>query len=568
MILKGNPVSPGVVVGNAYIYKAFTCDVLEAYFEKGHEAKYIEIFNAAFAEAHRELDQLIASFAAEDADKAKIFTAQKEILDDEEILDMIHDAIATEQKRPDFAVNNAYDEFIRILGKTKDPLIAARTLDLRDVRNRLLRVLQGEKEKNLSYLPESVIVVAHDLLPSDTATLDRAHVAGIITEAGSSTSHTAIIARSYKIPAVLGVQQATDVIGEGTLLALDAICGEITVAPGQKVLEQSQKKADAFKKQQELAEKYLDKPVVTADGQHIDIGVNIGSDNFDIASENYDFVGLFRTEFLYMKSDHLPTEEEQFEAYKRVLKNSGGKTVTLRTLDIGGDKTLQYMQLPKEDNPFLGKRALRLCLDNPDIFSTQLRAALRASAFGSLQIMFPMVGSIDDIRRAKAALSDAKVQLRAEGKAFNEDIKLGIMIEIPSIAAIADIAAEEVDFASVGTNDLTQYLCAVDRMNPDIAGYYQGLCPAMLRLLGFIFEQFNAKGKPVSVCGELAGDPAAAVVMIGLGLHKLSMSEANLARVKAALADITMDKARALGATCKNLATETEVKAYLQENLF
>ncbi len=565
MILKGNPVSPGIVMGKAFLYKAFTCEVLASYFEKGHEEKYTEILETALTEAHLELDELIASLNFIDAEKAKIFVAHKEILSDEEIIDMIHNAINKEQKRPDFAVKSVFDEFIEILGKAKDPLIAARTADLRDVCNRLLRILKGEKEKNLSSLPESVIVVAQDLLPSDTATIDRVHVAGIITEAGGSTSHSAIIARGYKIPAVVGVPQVLEVIEDGMLLALDAISGEITLSPSEKVVNQTREKAEIFIRQQEAEEKYLSKPAMTADGQHIEIGINIGSEEFDVSLENYDSVGLFRTEFLYMENNHLPTEEEQFHAYQHVLDLAGGKTVTLRTLDIGGDKTLQYMQLPKEDNPFLGKRALRLCLDNSEMFHIQLRAALRASAYGPLQIMFPMVGSIDDIRRAKLAVSVAKEQLRAEKKPFNEDIKLGIMIEIPSIALIADMAAEEVDFASVGTNDLTQYLCAVDRMNPSVSGYYQDLSPAMLRILNFIFEQFHTKGKPVSVCGELAGNPAAAVVLVGMGLRKLSMSEANIARVKAALAGVTIEKGISLGEVCRNLSTEDEVKVYLEK---
>lgn len=565
MIIKGNPVSPGIALEKAYLYSAFSCEVFASYFEKGHEEKYTKIFENAITEAQCELDGLIVSLMLTDANKAKIFIAHKEILSDEEILDMIHNAIVSEQKKPDFAVKGVFEEFIEILGKSQDPLIAARTADLRDVCNRLLRVLKGEKEKNLSSLPENVIVVAHELLPSDTATIDRVHVAGIITEAGGSTSHSAIIARGYKIPAVVGVPQALDLIADGMQLALDANTGEITISPSDKVVKQTRDKAENFKKKQEAEEEYLSKPAVTADGQHIEIGINIGTEKFDVSVENYDSVGLFRTEFLYMENDHLPTEEEQFAAYKHVLVKAGGKTVTLRTLDIGGDKILQYMQLPKEDNPFLGKRALRLCLDNTELFNTQLRAALRASAYGSLQIMFPMVGSLDDIRRAKLAVSVAKEQLRAEKKPFNEEINLGIMIEIPSIALIADMVAEEVDFASIGTNDLTQYLCAVDRMNPSVSGYYQELSPAMLRILKFVFEQFRAKGKPVSVCGELAGNPVAAMVLVGLGLRKLSMSEANLARVKAALAGMTIEEGISIGEICVNLSTEDEVKVYLEK---
>ncbi len=567
MILNGNPVSPGIALGKAFLYKAFSCEVPEAYFEKGQETKYIEILETALSEVHRELDELIETLTLADEDKANIFIAHKEILDDEEILEMIHDAIETEHKFPDFAVKCVFDEFIELLGKVKDSLIAARTADLSDVCNRILRVLKGEKEKNLSSLPESVIVVAHDLLPSDTVTIDRKHVAGIITEAGGSTSHSAIIARSYQIPAVVGLSQALEVIRDGMLVAMDAVSGKIIVNPSNEEIDHNREKAEVFRKQQEETEKYLDKPTVTADGESIEIGINIGSDSFDVPLNRYDFVGLFRTEFLYMENDHFPTEEEQFEAYKSVLKNVGGKTVTLRTLDIGGDKTLEYMQLPAEENPFLGKRALRLCLDNPDIFNTQLRAALRASAFGSLQIMFPMVGSINDIRFAKAAVSFAKEQLRSENQPFDENIKIGIMIEIPSIAVIADLAAEEVDFASVGTNDLAQYLCAADRMNSSVSNCYQDLSPAMLRTLGFIIEQFNAKGKQISVCGELAGKPAAAVILVGLGLHKLSMSKTNIAGVKAALAKVTIEKARSIGIACRNLKTQEEVKAYLKDNL-
>lgn len=488
-------------------------------------------------------------------------------MDDEEILKTISDVIQKERKNPDYAVKSVFDRFIALLSSAKDPLIAARTADLRDVRNRLLRILYGIPEKNLSAIPENVIVVAKDLLPSDTATLDRTHVVGIVTEVGGATSHTAIIARSYKIPAVLGVAQATSMVKDGTLLALDAELGDVMVSPSDETVEQIEKKSRTFHEEQKEAKKFLNQPAVTADGLRVEIGINIGSGDFSVSDNAYDFVSLFRTEFLYMESNHLPTEEEQFQVYRRVLEKAHGKTVTLRTLDIGGDKTLKYMQLPQEDNPFLGKRALRLCFDNPSIFSSQLRAALRASAFGPLQIMFPMVGSIDDFRRAKSAVSEAKEQLKCKKMAFNDNIKLGIMIEIPSIALIADIVAEEVDFASVGTNDLTQYLCAADRMNPGVSDYYQSLSPAMLRLLGYVFECFQVKHKPISVCGELAGDPAAAMVLVGLGLRKLSMSKSSLARVKAAFRRMPMDKAHSLADACKNAATADEVKAYLKDAL-
>jgi phosphotransferase system enzyme I (PtsI) len=277
-----------------------------------------------------------------------------------------------------------------------------------------------------------------------------------------------------------------------------------------------------------------------------------------------DFVGLFRTEFVYMESEHMPTEDEQFAAYRKVLANAKGIPVTLRTLDIGGDKSLRYLVLPKEDNPFLGNRALRLCLDMPEMFKTQLRAALRASAFGPMQIMFPMVGTMDDIRAGNAAVEEAKAELRAEGIPFDEKINLGIMIEIPSIAMIADMAAKETDFASVGTNDLTQYLHAVDRMNPKLTNYYQSSSPAMFRILGRIFKEYNEAGKPISVCGELAGDPLAAIVLFGLGLRKFSMNASNIAHVKRTLSLFTLAETEQIAKKVQNLSTEAEVITFLK----
>jgi phosphotransferase system enzyme I (PtsI) len=301
-----------------------------------------------------------------------------------------------------------------------------------------------------------------------------------------------------------------------------------------------------------------------ASGEEYSIGLNIGSTEPNEYIKYADFVGLFRTEFLYMESEHMPTEEEQFKAYKKVLANALGKPVTLRTLDIGGDKSLRYLVLPHEANPFLGKRALRLCLDLMDLFKTQLRAALRASAFGEMWIMFPMVGSIDDIRNAKAVVEEVKAELRAEKIPFDENIKIGIMIEIPSIAMISDLAAKEVDFASIGTNDLTQYLHAVDRMNADIVDYYQSMSPAMFRMLGNVFSEFNQAGKPISVCGELAGDPVGALVMVGLGLRKLSMNASNIARVKRMLSNFSLTDMKDTAHAVKMQATQDEVIEYLE----
>lgn len=559
MLLKGNPVSGGIAIGKVYLYKAFSCDVHEAYYEKGEKTQKLAEWESAKEAARAELTAIADSFTRDGAaDKAKIFTAHIDMLSDEEIDEMVREGIENDCAMPDYAVDKTFAEFIRIMGKVKNPLIAARAADLRDIRNRLIRILHGEPERNLSLLSEQVIVVAHDLLPSDTATIDRSRVIGIITEVGGPTSHSAIIARSYGIPAVLGVLDATKVLCDGALAILDAVEGTVRICPdGETVAAFQAKKAEYDRIQAETAA-FLTAESLTKDGVKIDIGINIGSDQ-NVEYENCDFVGLFRTEFLFMQNDHLPTEEEQFEAYKRVLEKAGGKPVTLRTLDIGGDKSLPYLELPKEENPFLGKRAIRLCFDLPELFETQIRAALRASVFGKLWIMLPMIGGMEDIRRAKETVVKVKAELDARQIPYDKDVRLGIMIEIPSVALIADLAAGEVDFASLGTNDLCQYTCAADRMNPGVSEYCRSLSPAMLRIMGMAASAFNQAGKPISVCGELGGNPDAAVLLVGLGIRKLSMSASCIAGVKRRLSQITIDQAQKAAAQAVNLPTQEEV---------
>ena len=397
--------------------------------------------------------------------------------------------------------------------------------------------------------------------------MDRQRVMAIITEVGGATSHTAILARSYRIPALLGVSEATEILKNGDSVIVDALKGTVLLEPDKDTTREYQEKLAEFIKDERETNEYLDKIPLIASGERYSVGLNIGGTAPDEAFKYVDFVGLFRTEFLYMGSDYMPSEQEQFEAYKRVLANAMGNPVTLRTLDIGGDKTLRYMALPKEDNPFLGNRALRLCLQHMDLFKTQLRAALRASAFGNLQIMFPMVGTMDDIRAANKVVEEVKADLREKGIAFDEKVKVGIMIEIPSIALISDLAAKEVDFGSIGTNDLTQYLHAVDRMNPSITGYYQSMSPSMFRILGKVFEEYNKAGKPISVCGELAGNPLGALVMFGLGLRKFSMNGANIGRVKRTLSLFTLKETEEIARKVQQMDTEAEVIAYLKAEI-
>ena len=563
MVIKGNPVSPGVVFGRIYVYaKPSGAKPNHEYFEPGSETIQRAAFDAALAAALAELDNIVERMiGAGEPDKAKIFEAHKELLTDEELLENIATNIEVGRKVPEYAVDAAFTEFIELLGGVEDPIIASRAIDLRDVRDRLFRILRNEAEVNLSRLDEPVIIAAYDLLPSDTATLDKDNVLGIITETGGATSHTAIIANAYGIPAVLGIGAGGGAFGalkNGMYVGMDAIAGEIFIEPDPEQTSLLVERAKLASDIDAEARKYLAQPAVSKDGVAFDIGINVGSDEWLPAYAHCDFVGLFRTEFLYMGADRIPSEEEQYAAYRRVLENAAGKPVTLRTLDIGGDKTLDYMDLPREDNPFLGNRALRLCFDMPDLFCDQLRATLRAAVHGEMWIMLPMVSGIEDIRRAKKIYDDAKVELDKKKIARGEP-KFGIMIEVPAIANIADLVAREVDFASIGTNDLCQYMCAADRMNSAVAAYYRGFSPAMIRILGDVADAFDNAGKPVSVCGEMAGDDVGAVVLAGLGYRKLSMSAGRVARIKSVLSNITVKDAQAAASAAKNAYTEAEI---------
>ncbi len=564
-IFKGAPVSPGVAEGYVYLYQAFTCDVYETYVRAGEEEAALKNYEQAVQAADDELRQLIASFSVENADKAKIFAAHREILADEEIDEEIRSAILSERQATDFAVDRVYTDFALLLSKVEDALIAARATDIRDIRNRLIRILHGETEKNLSSLHAPVVVVAHDLLPSDTATMDRKNVLAIVTEVGGATSHSAILARSFGIPAVLGVPNVTEAFQDGAYVAVDAMSGEVYLEPDEAVQQSICRKRDAFLKDRQDAARYLTDSGSLGDGTRIEIGLNIGSCAETESIHYCDFIGLFRTEFLYMQSDRLPDEEAQFIAYRDVLQKADGKPVTIRTLDVGGDKTLPGLALPKEENPFLGCRALRLCLRNRDLFLTQLRAILRASIYGKLWVMFPMVGSMDDLRAAKDALAEAMRMLDQRGIAYDKHITTGVMIEIPSVALMAAEIAAECDFASVGTNDLCQYLHAADRMNPDVKTYYQSFSPAMFRALKMIFAAFIAAEKPVSVCGELAGNPVAAPLLAGLGLRKFSMNAGSVAGVKRALRRFSLDESQALAEQVCALDTEHAVKELLDK---
>lgn len=558
--LNGIGVFSGIALGKALKYTPSKHEIEERHFPSGEEEKYIAIWDHAKSTASEELTAIIQRMAIENPLQAKIFTAHAEILEDEDIDEEVRLLIEDEQAMPDWAVKSVFDEFRGIFRASANKLINERVADLEDVCGRLLRILGGESPgADLSALKEAVVIVAEDLLPSDTAMLDRERVLGIVTENGGPTCHTAIIAKSYGIPAVLGTRDILSQVSDGDMLIVDGEAGEVIVSPDEEATGCFLEKKARLTREADEAESYRTKPCILPDGEHVHIGLNIANDRDTDGFDSCDFVGLFRTEFLYMDSDHLPTEEEQYQAYRTILKRAGDKPVTLRTLDIGGDKTLPYMSLPSEENPFLGKRAVRLCFNDPELFHTQLRAALRASIEGNLQIMFPMIGSIEDIRRAQSFVAQAKAQLDAKGIAYNKNTRIGIMIEVPSIAMVAEQAAEEVDFASIGTNDLCQYVCAADRMEPEVAEYYRSYSPGFLRVVAHIIKSFNEAGKEVSICGELAGDRRAAELLIGMGLRKFSMSPSMVGGVKKVIANVRTERAKHLKDQVLSAKTQQEV---------
>lgn len=568
MIYEGTAVSDGIAIGHVFQYEPYQPHVSYGKITAAQAEESMETYRQALAQAGDELRQLMEAAALEEEEK-KIFKAHIEILHDEEMNREIEEEIRENLLLPACAVQEVYERYILIISKAKDELIRERAADLKDVSRRIICLLTGGGKNALSLLTGDVIVVAHDLLPSDTASMKTEYVKGIVTEVGGCTSHMAILARNFGIPAVLGVSGVMKYTENGQKIAVDGKSGKMITNLTFDQEKEYQVMRDEYLKKVSDMRQYLPIPPVTLDGTRMEICLNVGSvDKEELKPQKYtDGVGLFRTEFLYMSKTALPDEEEQFEAYKKIALVYKKRPVIIRTLDIGGDKKLDYLELPQEENPFLGLRALRLCFEMKPIFKTQLRALLRAAEYGNLWIMFPMVGSIGDIRFAKQIIEETKADLRRDGVPYGQDVKTGIMIEIPSIALMADIAASEVDFASIGTNDLCQYLMAVDRLNPNMAKYYQSFHPAMFRLISQIAEEFAKQGKPVSVCGEMGGNPQAVALLAGLGIRKFSMNASSIAPVKKLVSHIDIRKAQRMAQTVLGLSTAVQVEKYITSEL-
>ena len=501
------------------------------------------------------------------ADKAAIFDAHLLVLDDPELIQPIEEKINNEQVNAPTALTEVTDQFITIFDSMDNEYMKERAADIRDVRKRVLANLLGVELPNPSMIDESVVIIGNDLTPSDTAQLNKEFVQGFVTNIGGRTSHSAIMSRSLEIPAVVGSKTITDEVNQGDMVIVDGLTGEVIVDPtSDEVIAYENKRERFFEDKKEL-QKLRDEETVTVDGVHAELAANIGTPNdlSGVIENGAEGIGLYRTEFLYMGRDQLPTEDEQFEAYKEVIQSMDGKRVVVRTLDIGGDKELPYLDLPDEMNPFLGYRAIRLCLDQPEIFRPQLRALLRASVYGKLNIMFPMVATIQEFRDAKAILLEEKENLTNEGVDVSDDIEIGIMVEIPSTAALADVFAKEVDFFSIGTNDLIQYTMAADRMSERVSYLYQPYNPAILRLVKQVIEASHKENKWTGMCGEMAGDETAIPILLGLGLDEFSMSASSVLKARRQIKGLSKNEMSELAERAVDCATTEEVEALVRE---
>ena len=479
-------------------------------------------------------------------DKAAIFDGHIMLLEDDDLMDEVKDKIKAEKMAASKALDEGVSEYCEMISQLDDPYLREREADLKDVGKRWLKNILGIRMKDLSNLDPETVVIAYDLTPSDTAQLDLKNAVGFITEIGGKTSHSAIMARSLELPAVVGVKDALKEIADGAPIVMNGELGEIIIEPDADILKEYTEKREAYLKEREELKKLIHEEAVTEDGHKVELWGNIGSpEDIDAVLEaGATGVGLYRTEFLFMNSDHLPTEDEQYKAYRVVAEKLQGKPVTIRTMDIGGDKELPYMDLPKELNPFLGWRAIRISLVKQDIFKTQLRAILRASAYGQVKIMYPMVTSINEVRKANEILDECKKELDEIGKKYDKDIKVGIMVETPSVAIISYKFAKEVDFFSIGTNDLTQYFLAVDRGNELVASLYDSFNPAVLEAIQKVIDAGHDRNISVSMCGEFAGDRRATEVLLGMGLDAFSMSASSVLQVKKKIRNSNYEKAQ------------------------
>lgn len=569
-MISGIPASPGIVFGKALVLKE---EKIVLDMQKISEsqidseiARFYQGRNAAVEQLSAIRDRAAKTLGEE---KAAIFEGHLMILEDEELEEEIIDYLRTNKVNAGVAASKIIDQQVTMLSEIDDEYLRERAGDIRDIGNRLIKNILGMHIVDLGDINEEAILVAYDLTPSETAQLNLDKVLGFITDIGGRTSHTSIMARSLELPAIVGTNDVTSQVNTGDYLILDAVNNEVYVNPSQDEITRLKGLQQKLLEEKAELAKLKDLPALTLDGHRVDVVANIGTiRDVDGADRNgAEGVGLYRTEFLFMDREQLPTEEEQFVAYKDVVEAMNGRLVILRTMDIGGDKELPYLNLPKEMNPFLGWRAIRIALDRREILNAQLRAVLRASAFGKLAVMFPMIISVEEIRELKSVIETLKQELRNEGKAFDESIQIGVMVETPSAAVNAKFLAREVDFFSIGTNDLTQYTLAVDRGNELISHLYNPMSPSVLSLIKQVIDASHAEGKWTGMCGELAGDEKAAVLLLGMGLDEFSMSAISVPRIKKLIRNVNYEDTKALAMKALQQPTAVEIEQLVEDFL-
>jgi len=567
-MIKGIAASDGITISKVFKLENATVTISEELITDTE--KEIELLKSSMAKSTKELEVIRDKTRVNiDEEHAMIFDAHIQIVNDPEMLSQVTDLINNEKRNAAFAFKNVSETFATIFESMDNDYMNERAADVRDVSRRVIAHLLGLSLNDPTMIDEEVIVVAEDLTPSDTAQLDRNFVKGFVTNIGGRTSHSAIMARSLEIPAVVGTKDVLEKVNNGDTLILNGIDGYVLVNPSDEEIKKHQKMNDEYLEKVSIWKKFKDLETVTTDNKTVELAANIGSpDDMTGALDNgAEGIGLYRTEFLYMNNDNFPTEEEQYIAYKMVLEAMPTKKVVIRTLDIGGDKHLDYLPMDEELNPFLGHRALRLCLEKTDLFKTQLRALLRASVHGKLHIMFPMVATLDELRQAKELVAECKLELLNEDKAVSDDIKIGIMVEIPAVAILADQFAKEVDFFSIGTNDLIQYSFAADRMNQKVSYLYQPYNPSLLRLIKMVIDASHKEGIWTGMCGEMAGDQIAAPILLGLGLDEFSMSATSVLQTRHLFSKLSQGEMEELASKALNMGTHNEVQQLVENYL-
>lgn len=566
-MLKGIPASPGVAIGKAFLFKTEDMSVTKKTVSDSDIPSEIARFEDALIKTRSEILNIQEKIAKEmGTEHAEIFNAHLLVLEDRMLIEEVISKLKSEKVAVDYAFSDVLKRYIKAFAKIEDEYLKDRISDISDVGKRILRNLLGRKQATLESLKEPVIVVAYDLSPSDTATMHKENINAFVTDIGGRTSHTAIMARALEIPAVVGLEVGTKTIQSGDVLIVDGARGIVEINPDNATLDSYRAKKVKFEEFETGLMKLKDLPCQTVDGRTIDLAANIElpDEIASVKAHGAHGIGLYRTEFFYMNRTDLPTEEEHYQAYKKVAEEVTPGPVVVRTLDMGGDKFLSQVDVPREMNPFMGWRAIRFCLARPDIFKIQLRAILRASAHGKLKVMYPMISGVEELVQANKILEEVKQELRQQSIAFDENIEVGAMIEVPSAALTADILAKEADFFSIGTNDLIQYSLAVDRVNEKIAYLYEPAHPAVLRLIKSIIDAGHRSNIWVGMCGEMASEPAFAILLLGLGLDEFSVSPVSAPEVKQVIRAVTYEKAKEVAQRALEMGTGAEVEAYVR----